>query len=134
MILTEKDDFAQALSSYRAGGRTWHQVVGLLREAQAQLRSLERDLELRAAEIRFEHLFLGKNAEDRAAEMAIALRADTAYCTTLKVADGIRLDVARYQDDAAQLRDRISGFKRQMDFIISWVKFAAQEGEEENDD
>ena len=132
--LTEKGEFAIALASYNENCDTWYDIVELLHKAQALQLMVESDVEYRAAEVRLSHIFVGKNAEERAAEMAVALKQDSAYEELWKQAEGLRQAVANQQANAAMTRDRTSGHKRQMDFIIAWTRFLAKEGGESDDE
>ena len=104
---------------------------------QGHLRRTESDLVLHGAEVLLEDSsqpLIGKNAEERAAKLAVALKVDPVYQRIKEAVERLQRSIASQQDVVTHLRDLISGHKRTMDFIIAWTRFLAREGGENDDE
>ena len=114
-------EFAAIAGKYEANLVGWAATVEQLRREQTRIRELETETDYREAEISL--TVEGKNSEERKAHLTLALRADPAYQQWRRRADDCKGEVVHLQDEIADYRDRLSLYKRQMDYCIAFLDY-----------
>ncbi len=125
--------FQEAVDDYRAAQGEFNDVARQLHINAESLRILQRELVDLEAGVRLGHVFVGKNAEERAAELRMALREDTPYQSQLAGLDLLQASIQFFHDGASSARDRMALAKRMMDYSIARTQFLAKEGGEIHD-
>lgn len=130
-ITVDRALFEAARERYQEESRAWETAALALAERQARAREVRRELDLIEARLAvIPDVVAGKNAEERAARLAVALGDDAAWARmTAEAEEGAR-EIAKAQVGAQAARDRLALAKRELDYEIAWVEYLGRAGGE----
>lgn len=94
-----------------------------LREAREELADIEASLRL-SPEVQD-----GRNAEERAAKLRLALKADGAHDRAQRDLSRAEDELARAEAELEEARATVAGLKRQMDWATTLLRYLAKEEE-----
>ena len=133
MTTPDRVNFNEAAAAYLDAAKGWAEVSAALAGAHERAREVKHALDLLEAQVTLSpEVAAGRNAEERAAKLRLALAADGAWQRLRGEADSLSARAAVLSNEAVSARDALSLAKRIMDFETAWLRFLSREGGEQD--